>query len=98
MRFDRDGTFVTDSEGDLFSEEVDVRGRYRLEGDLLTIDVTGSVVGVSAPSRATWRVTVRDEHRISMVWVRGVCPSGEPGDAWVLEARHASRGMPGSPN
>ena len=60
MRFDRDGTFVTDSEGDLFAEEVDVKGRYRLEGSLLTIDVTGSVVGCVAPSRATWRVTVND--------------------------------------
>jgi hypothetical protein len=96
MRFDRDGTFVTDSEGDLFTEEVDVRGRYRLEGDLLTIDVTGSVVGCLAPSRATWRVTVRDA-RMSMVWVRGVCPSGEPGHAWVLERVIPASGMPGSP-
>ena len=53
---------------------------------LLTIDVTGAVTGCVAPSTATWRVTVRDD-RMSMVWVRGVCPSGEPGDAWVLRAR-----------
>ena len=97
MRFDRDGTFVTDSEGDLFTGEVDVRGRYRLEGGLLTIDVTGSVVGCVAPSRATWRVTVRDD-RMSLVWVRGVCPSGEPGDAWVLERVIPAGGMPVSPN
>ena len=95
MRFDRDGTFVTDSEGDLFADEVDVRGRYRLEGDLLTIDVTGAVVGCVAPSTATWRVTVRDDE-MSMVWVRGVCPSGEPSDAWVLERVMPAGGLPGS--
>jgi len=95
MRFDRGGLFVADPEGGLYSEDVGVRGRYRLEGELLTIDVT-SGYGCVAPSTATWRVTVRDD-RMSLVWVRGDCPSGEPGDAWVIRRVLHAGGLPRSP-
>ena len=49
MRFDRDGSFVADAEGELYTDEVEVRGRYRLEGELLTIDVTGCRHRVCGP-------------------------------------------------
>jgi hypothetical protein len=83
VRFDRDGSFFAEDEGELYTDEVEVWGRYRREGELLTIDVTGAVHDCEAPSTATWRATVRDE-QMYLVWVRGVCPSGEPGDARVL--------------
>ena len=96
MRFDRDGSFAADREGGLYSDDVGVRGKYRLEGELLTIDVTGGH-GCVAPVVATWRVTVRSD-QMSMVWVRGVCPSGEPGDAWVVRRVLDPGRVPGSPN
>jgi len=95
MRFDRDGSFVADPEGGLYSDDVGVRGRYRLEGELLTIKVSGGY-GCVAPSVATWRVVVRGDE-MSMVWVRGFCPSGEPGDAWVLRRVLHADGVPRPP-
>jgi hypothetical protein len=97
LRFDRDGSFFADDEGELYTDEVEVRGRYRLEGELLTIDVTAAGLGCPAPSTATWRVTVRDA-QMSMVWVRGVCPGGEAGDARVLRRVGDPGRVPGSPN
>jgi hypothetical protein len=97
LRFDRDGSFFADDEGELYTDEVEVRGRYRLEGELLTINVTGAGLGCVAPSTATWRVTVRDA-QMSMVWVRGVCPSGETGDARVLRRVQSASSMPKPPN
>ncbi len=82
IRFDRDGSFVTDRGGGLSSGDAGARGRYRLDGELLTVGVWRND-GCAAPSTATWRVTVRND-RMSMVWVNGVCPSGQAGDAWVL--------------
>jgi hypothetical protein len=97
VRFAPDGSFAADDEDKLYTDEVEVWGRYRLEGELVTVDVTGAVTGCVAPSTATWRVTVRDG-RMSMVWVRGVCPSGEPGNAWVLKRVLHSDRVPGSQN
>ena len=82
IRFERDGSFVVDRRGGLSSDGVGERGRYRLEGELLTVGVYRSD-GCQAPSTATWRVTVRND-QMSMVWIHGVCPGGNPGDAWVL--------------
>jgi hypothetical protein len=82
IRFDRDGSFVTNRQDGLSSDNVGARGRYRLEGELLTVGVFRND-GCAAPSTATWRVTVRHD-RMSMVWVHGVCPGGDRGDAWVL--------------
>lgn len=96
IRFERDGTFVTDRGGGLTSGSVGARGRYRLEGELLTVGVFRND-GCQAPSTATWRVTVRND-QMSMVWIHGVCPGGQPGDAWVLRrVLNADQGL-GSPN
>ena len=97
MRFEPNGSFAADDEEELYTDEIEVWGSYRLEGELLTIDVTGAVTGCVAPSTATWRVTVRDD-RMSMVWVRGVCPSGEPNDLWVVRRVLDADAMPESPN
>ena len=97
MRFERDGAFAADDEEKLYTDEVEVWGRYRLEGELLTIDVTGAVTGCVAPSTATWRVTVRDA-QMSMMWVRGVCPSGEPDDVWVVRRVLDAGELPESPD
>jgi len=96
-RFDRDGSFFADDEAELYTDEVEVWGRYRLEGELLTVDVTDAVFGCVAPSTATWRVTVRDA-QMWMVWVRGVCPGDEPGAAWALRRVTHAGGMPREPN
>jgi hypothetical protein len=96
-RFDRDGSFFADDEGELYTDEVEVWGRYRLEGELLTLDVTDAVFGCVAPSTATWRVTVRDA-QMWMVWVRGSCPGEEPGAAWVLRRITHAGGMPTPPS
>jgi hypothetical protein len=82
IRFDRDGSFVTNREDGLSSDDVGARGRYRLEGELMTVGVFRND-GCAAPSTATWRVTVRND-KMSMVWIHGVCPGGDRGDAWVL--------------
>ena len=82
IRFDRDGSFAADPGGGPSSDDVGARGRYRLEGELLTVSVSRND-GCAAPSTATWRVTVRND-QMSMVWIHGVCPGGKPGDAWVL--------------
>ena len=74
IRFLRDGSFVTNARGELSSDEVGARGRYRLEGELLTVGVFQND-GCAAPSTATWRVTVRND-QMSMVWIHGVCPGG----------------------
>ncbi len=94
IRFERDGTFVTDRRGGLSSDRVGARGRYRLEGELLTVGVFRND-GCQAPSTATWRVTVRND-QMSMVWIHGVCPGGEPGDAWVLRRTLQGAGTPGN--
>jgi len=73
LEFERDGSFAADRETG-FSGDVPARGRYRLEGELLTVGVLRND-GCMAPSTATWRVTVRDD-QMSMVWVHGVCPGG----------------------
>jgi hypothetical protein len=95
LRFERDGSFVADRETGLSSADVPARGRYRLEGELLTVGVLRND-GCMAPSTATWRVTVRND-QMSMVWVHGVCPGGETGDAWVLRRVLRAGGSPGSP-
>jgi hypothetical protein len=82
IRFDRDGSFVTTRREGLSSDDVAARGRYRLEGELLTVGVFRND-GCAAPSTATWRVTVRND-QMSMVWIHGVCPGGDRGDAWIL--------------
>ena len=92
IRFDRDGSFAADRAGGLSSGDVGARGRYRLEGELLTVGVRRND-GCEAPSTATWRVTVRHD-QMSMVWVHGVCPTGERGDAWVLRRVLHAGGLP----
>ena len=94
IRFERDGTFATDRRGGLTSgSSVGARGRYRLEGELLTVGVFRND-GCQAPSTATWRVTVRND-QMSMVWIHGVCPGGKPGDAWVLRRTLQGAGTSG---
>jgi hypothetical protein len=94
IRFERDGSFVVDRRGGLSSDGVGARGRYRLEGELLTVGVYRSD-GCQAPSTATWRVTIRGD-QMSMVWIHGVCPGGEPGSAWVLRRTLQGAGSPGA--
>jgi len=96
IRFERDGSFVVDRRRGLSSDGLGARGRYRLEGELLTVGVYRSD-GCQAPSTATWRVTVRDD-QMSMVWIHGVCPGGQPGDAWVLRRTLQDAGTPGAQN
>jgi hypothetical protein len=93
LRFQRDGSFVADRDTG-GSDDVPARGRYRLEGELLTVGVLRND-GCMAPSTATWRVTVRGD-QMSMVWVHGVCPGGEPGDAWVVRRVLDPGRVPGS--
>ena len=92
IRFSQDGSFVTTRRGEQSSDQVSARGRYRLDGELLTVGVFQND-GCAAPSTATWRVTVRKDE-MSMVWVRGVCPGGEPGDAWVVRRVLSAGGLP----
>lgn len=96
LRFSSDGFFVAVPEGERYSDGAGSRGRYRLEGELLTVGVFRND-GCAAPSTATWRVTVRKDE-MSMVWVHGVCPSGEAGDAWVLRRVSDPGRVPGSPD
>jgi hypothetical protein len=83
LRLGQDGSFAIDPQGGVLSGDVLARGTYRLEGEELTLDVEGGGYGCDAPEQVTWRVRI-SEDVMSMVWVRGVCPDGEQGDAWVM--------------
>ena len=79
--FGRDGSFIADHEQDLFSADVGVRGRYRLDGELLTINVQGGY-GCRRGTQAVWRVNIDTNDVMSMVWLRGECRDWEEGVAW----------------
>jgi hypothetical protein len=98
MRFGRDGSFVADPEGGLDTDDVGVRGRYRLVNELLDIDVEGGY-GCDSPAHVTWRVSLNenDNQLMSMVWIRGDCPDGAPGDVWVVRRVLQAAGVPKEP-
>ena len=54
IRFERDGSFVVDRRGGLSADGVGARGRYRLEGELLTVGVyrSGGCQASTTRSRA----------------------------------------------
>jgi hypothetical protein len=84
VRFERDGHFSADPEGGLFSADVGVRGRYRLEGELLTLSVTGGY-GCHAGTSVRWRAQEGAEPgSLALIRLSGTCPTGERGDAWVM--------------
>lgn len=96
MRFGPDGSFFADQQGELFTEDVDQRGSYRLQGELLVIDVEGGYL-CPAGAQVAWRVTAEGSDRMSMVWVRGDCADGAPGDAWVAQRVLRDTGLPRQP-
>ena len=96
MRFDRDGSFAADQQGELLTEDVDQRGRYQLQGELLTIDVEGGYL-CRAGAQVVLRVTADGDDRMSMVWVRGDCSDGAQGDAWVAKRVLRDVGLPRQP-
>lgn len=84
VRFERDGLLTADPEGGLFTDDVGVRGRYRLEHEVLTMSVTGGY-GCRTGSSARWRPQEGVEpESMTMVWLSGSCPSGERGDVWIM--------------
>jgi hypothetical protein len=84
LRFNRDGSFSADATGGLNSTRVAMSGHYQLPNELLTIDVDGGY-GCASGTHGTWLVTLDhdDNQLMSMVWLRGSCPDGAPGDVWV---------------
>ncbi len=95
LRFDPDGTFVADPRGSLFSGRQGVWGRYRLDGELLTTDVTGGY-GCDPGQRAVWRVGLQADGRLRMVWVRGSCPESTRG-VWLSRRVLRDVGLPSRP-
>lgn len=92
-RFGRDGSFVADPEGGLFTDDTAVRGTYRVESDLLTIDVDGGYA-CGAESHVVWRVSLDENDRMNLAWLRGDCPGGEQGDLWVMRRVLRDNGLP----
>jgi hypothetical protein len=94
LRFGRDGTFIADAEGRLFARHgAGVQGAYRVRGDVLTYHVRRGSSCLPG-DQATWRVSMLGVEALSMVWVGGQCPAGEPGDAWVLRRVLADGELP----
>jgi hypothetical protein len=96
MRFNPDGSFVADQQGELFTEDADQRGTYRVEGELLVVEVAGGYL-CRAGAEVVWRVTSDGSDRMSMVWVRGDCADGAQGDAWVAQRVLRDTGLPKQP-
>ncbi len=92
-RFGRDGSFTADPQGGLFSPNIALRGTYRLRDQLLTINVEGGY-GCGASGPITWRVALDGYNRMTMAWIRGTCPSGEPGHLWVMQRVLRDVGLP----
>ena len=95
MRFNRDGTFVADPEGGLFSGDQALWGPYRLHGRLVTIDIEGGY-GCRRGSTATARAATISDNTLSLAWLRGGCPDAH-GDVWILRRLLLDVGLPARP-
>lgn len=95
MRFNRDGTFVADPEGGLFSGDQALWGPYRLHGARLTIDIEGGY-GCGPGSTATARAAIRSDNTLSLAWLRGGCPDAND-DVWILRRILLDVGIPTRP-
>jgi len=95
MRFNRDGTFVADPEGGLFSGDQALWGSYRLRGSRLTIDVEGGY-GCGPGSTSTARAGIRADGTLTLAWLRGACPRAR-GDVWILRRVLLDVGLPARP-
>ena len=93
-RFGRDGSFVADPEGGLFTNDTAIHGTYRIQGDLLTIDSDGGYA-CGPESNVIWRVSLDANDRMILGWLRGDCPGGELGDLWVMRRVLLDAGLPG---
>lgn len=95
MRFDRDGTFVVDPEGGLFSGDRGVWGDYRLDGEVITL-VTDGGYACGPGSEATARVSVRYENQLVLAWTGGNCPDGHR-EVWLARRVMRDVGLPERP-
>ena len=95
MRFNRDGTFVADPEGGLFSGDQALWGPYRLRGARLTIDIEGGY-GCGPGSTATARAAIRSDNTLSLAWLHGGCPEANH-DVWILRRVLLDVGLPALP-
>ncbi len=93
-RFGRDGSFVADPEGGLFTDDTAFSGTYRLRGELLTIDVSGGYA-CRAGGQVVWQVALDGDDRMTLNFLRGTC-LGEEDDLLVMFRVLRDAGLPGS--
>jgi hypothetical protein len=99
-RFDRDGTFVADSNGRLFVEDPGLAGTYRIEGRHLLLRVTGGYRAACLTGPAIDVDTARMPGNRLLFSFPDSPPPGGAGCAlptgvdWVLQRLAGPRGLP----
>jgi len=95
MRFDADGTFIADADGQLFGPQPALAGTYVLEEGQLDIRITSNrACGRGATS--TSRVAMQPGGRLSLAFLSGNCPI-EPNGVWIVRRVLADVGLPAQP-
>jgi hypothetical protein len=96
MRFDSDGTFAADAEGQLFGPEPALVGVYALENGQLDVRITSDrACGRGATS--TSRVAMQAGGRLSLAFLSGTCPI-EPHGVWIARRVLHNVGLPRIPD
>ena len=98
MRFNRDGTFAMDPQGELFGGRQAVRGSFRLDGAVLTTTVEGGwACEADLGGSASWLASLPADGRLHLALQRDSrCPDGD-GDVWIARRVLLDVGLPASP-